>query len=94
MKIFDTNVMGNLRLLQTFHPMLARSSLKIALLMSSSEGSYYHNLKTQGKKMSGYRVSKAGLNMLGVEYAINPEVKKAGPRMIIMHPGNFLTKKH
>lgn len=85
MSVFRTNVVGNLRLLQTFHPMLANSSIKIALLMSSSRGSFT-NAAEIGEQTS-YRVSKAGLNMIGVLYASDPEVREAGIKVIMMHPG-------
>jgi NAD(P)-dependent dehydrogenase (short-subunit alcohol dehydrogenase family) len=90
-EIFETNVIGNLRLLQTFHSMLAHSSLKVALIMSSSEGSYEKPLKTEYSDPTGYRISKSSLNMLSVVYAIDPEVREAGIKMIIMHPGHVKT---
>jgi NAD(P)-dependent dehydrogenase (short-subunit alcohol dehydrogenase family) len=87
MKIFETNVCGNLRLLQTFTPMLLNGSLKLVLLMSSNQGSYDYAVHTHESDPVGYRVSKTALNMLSVVYAIDPEVKQAGVKVLIMHPG-------
>jgi NAD(P)-dependent dehydrogenase (short-subunit alcohol dehydrogenase family) len=90
MKIFQTNVCGNLRLLQTFTPMLLNGSLKLVLLMSSNQGSYDYAVHTHESDPVGYRVSKTALNMLSVVYAIDPEVKQAGVKVLIMHPGKYL----
>jgi NAD(P)-dependent dehydrogenase (short-subunit alcohol dehydrogenase family) len=88
LQIFDTNVVGNLRLVQTFYPLVAKSSLQLVLLMSSSQGSYELVGGDQTpSNPSGYRISKAGLNMLGVVFAVEPDVKKSEVKTILMHPG-------
>lgn len=87
--VFNTNVVGNLRLLQTFTPLLLKSNLKLAVIMSSSQGSL-DNAAQFGEKTT-YRISKAALNMMGVLYAIDPFVKDNGVKMLIIHPGHVKT---
>jgi NAD(P)-dependent dehydrogenase (short-subunit alcohol dehydrogenase family) len=98
MQIFDTNVVGNLRLLQTFHPLVEKSRLKLVLLMSTNQGSFESVSKNKScdndfMRPNGYRISKAGLNMLSVVYAVEPQVKDAGIKTIIMHPGKKVEMK-
>lgn len=83
--VFRTNVVGNMKLLQTFKDMLCGSTLKIALIMSSSFGSLDHAAMVGGA--TSFRVSKSALNMLCVLYATDPVVREVGVRTLIMHPG-------
>ena len=85
MDIFNTNVVGNMRLIQTFNDMVAASTLKTTLFMTSSLGSHNHAAQTGG--VTGYRVSKSALNMLAVLYAQEPSVREAGVKVLLMHPG-------
>jgi NAD(P)-dependent dehydrogenase (short-subunit alcohol dehydrogenase family) len=88
MNVYRTNCVGNLLLLQTFHPMLIKSSLKLAVIMTSNLASLSYTL-TEGGGQTAYRASKAALNMLGVLYAKDEQVMKAGVKVILIHPGWF-----
>lgn len=86
-EVFETNVIGNMRLLQVFHDMLTSSSLRLSLIMSSSLGSYTNAAELAEGSTIAYRCSKAALNMLAVLYASEPSVKESGVKVIILHPG-------
>lgn len=86
-EVYETNVIGNMLLLQTFHDMLARGGPKIAAIMSSSLGSYTNaGQKAEGTTVA-YRCSKAALNMLSVLYATEPAARDSGIKVVILHPG-------
>jgi norsolorinic acid ketoreductase len=86
MNVYQTNCVGNLLLLQTFHPMLSKSNLKLAVMISSSRGSLTNAAEVEPEQ-AAYRASKAALNMIGVIYATDQEVKDAGIKLLLMHPG-------
>ena len=88
-QVFNTNVVGNIRLLQHFTPMVLKSKLKMIVMMSSTQGSI-DNAAEYGEKTS-YRISKAALNMMSVLYAIDPLVKDNGAKVLIIHPGHVRT---
>jgi NAD(P)-dependent dehydrogenase (short-subunit alcohol dehydrogenase family) len=90
MNVYRTNTVGNLLLLQTFHPMLCQSTLKLAVLVSSVMGSYKHADESEGMETTAYRASKAALNMIGVVYATDKEVKDTGIKLLLTHPGTDL----
>jgi NAD(P)-dependent dehydrogenase (short-subunit alcohol dehydrogenase family) len=83
--VFNTNVVGNMRLLRTFTPFLQKSHLKLAVIMSSHMGSI-SDVPDRGEAVV-YRISKAALNMMSVLYAIDPAVKENGVKVLIVHPG-------
>jgi NAD(P)-dependent dehydrogenase (short-subunit alcohol dehydrogenase family) len=87
--VYETNCVGNLLLLQTFHSMVAKSQLKLVLLVTSDRGSYKNAAQTQKEEdeITSYRASKAGLNMIGVIYATDKEVKESGIKLLLVHPG-------
>lgn len=89
MQLFQTNVVGNLILLQTFHSMVAQSTLKIAAIISSSQGSIEHAVSSGQSDPTGYRLSKVALNMMSVLYAVQPQVRDAGVKVLIIHPGKL-----
>jgi NAD(P)-dependent dehydrogenase (short-subunit alcohol dehydrogenase family) len=88
MNVYRTNTVGNLLLLQTFHPMLSQSTLKLAVMISSNLGSQSVTA-TEGGGQTAYRVSKAALNMIGLLYVKDELVKKTGVKVILIHPGYF-----
>jgi len=83
--VYNTNVVGNMRLLRTFTPFLQKSHLKLAVIMSSHMGSI-EDVTDRGEAVV-YRISKAALNMMSVLYAIDPAVKENGVKVLIVHPG-------
>lgn len=83
--VFNTNVVGNMRLLRTFTPFLQKSHLKLAVIMSSRMGSI-GDVTDRGEAVV-YRISKAALNMMSVLYALDPAVKDNGVKVLIVHPG-------
>lgn len=87
---FDTNVLGNMRLLQNFHDMLCASTIRLAVMMSSSHGSLTIACSSQGSP-AAYRCSKVALNMMSLLYAVDPAVREAGIKVVIFHPGWYYT---
>lgn len=87
LEVYETNVVGNMLLLQTFHDMLLRGVPKIAAIMSSSLGSYTNAAEKAEGTTVAYRCSKAALNMLSVLYADEPSARDAGIKVLILHPG-------
>jgi NAD(P)-dependent dehydrogenase (short-subunit alcohol dehydrogenase family) len=90
-QVFNTNVVGNMKLLQTFHDFLNNSRLKLAVLMTSSLGSYTHAAEKAEGSTVAYRVSKAALNMLAVLFATDPSSVDNGVKTMIVHPGHVKT---
>jgi NAD(P)-dependent dehydrogenase (short-subunit alcohol dehydrogenase family) len=88
MNVYRTNCVGNLLLLQTFHSMLSKSDLKLAVLVSSIMGSYT-DVQERDMETTAYRASKAALNMIGVVYASDKGVKDAGIKLMLTHPGTL-----
>lgn len=86
-EVYETNVIGNMLLLQTFHEFLIRGDSKIAAIMSSSLGSYTNAAEKSEGTTVAYRCSKAALNMLSILYASEPSAHEAGVKLIILHPG-------
>ncbi len=77
-RLLDTNVLGPVRMLQTFTPLLDASSSPAVVNVSSSVGSLELASDPQGPyaglNVLGYPASKAALNMLTIQWA------KAHPR--------------
>lgn len=88
--IFRTNVIGNMKLLQTFTNMVCGSTLKLSVIMSSILGSKDHAARSGGD-ITSYRVSKSALNMLCVLYACDPLIQASNVHMLILHPGSVKT---
>ncbi|KAL3471333.1 hypothetical protein BJX99DRAFT_263353 [Aspergillus californicus] len=69
---FETNVIGAATLTETFLPLLQRSANPRLVFVTSADGSLAHNSDpispNWGTRASEYRVSKAALNMLLVQY--------------------------
>lgn len=86
-EVYETNVIGNMLLLQTFHEFLVRGGPKIAAIMSSSLGSYTNAAEKAEGTTVAYRCSKAALNMLSILYASEPSARDAGVKLVILHPG-------
>ena len=72
-RLLDTNVLGPVRMLQAFTPLLDASSSPAVLNVSSSVGSLEVASDPQGPyaelKLLGYPASKAALNMLTIQWA-------------------------
>jgi NAD(P)-dependent dehydrogenase (short-subunit alcohol dehydrogenase family) len=74
-RVFDTNVLGPVRVLKAFTPLLEASPAPVVVDVSSAVGSLTRNSDPAAPwKMLAYPMSKAALNMLTVQYA------KAYPR--------------
>ncbi|KAH7343506.1 putative oxidoreductase protein [Rhizoctonia solani] len=86
-RLFDSNVLGPIRICQAFAPLLQDRSAangvlpKIALL-SSESGSLTVSKHGRGP---AYAISKAGLNMMGRKLA--HELESAGVAVGLLHPG-------
>lgn len=73
-RVFNTNVLGTARVTEAFLPLLQRSTNQPKLLFATTAmASFSHNVDTQsrhyGPWATGYRASKAAVNMLMVQYA-------------------------
>jgi len=90
---FDTNVVGPMRVVQSFLPLVKRASKKVVVTISSSSGSaglqdrhrdFFHSL---GQDFHGYsyRVSKSALNLLTIAYA--KDYAAEGITFVPVHPG-------
>ncbi|KAG8684094.1 hypothetical protein FRC08_013908 [Ceratobasidium sp. 394] len=81
--IFGTNVIGPLRICQSFAPLLKGSSTQAKLILMSSDCASL----TIGRdeKSASYSISKAALNMLGRKLAYELETSKIAVGLI--HPG-------
>ncbi|KAG8717161.1 hypothetical protein FRC09_014670 [Ceratobasidium sp. 395] len=81
--IFETNVLGPLRVCQAFVPLLrGQSSVYKLILISSDAGSItvQKNLKSPA-----YGISKAALNMAGRKLAA--ELESSNVTVVLLHPG-------
>lgn len=87
--VFNTNVGGNLKLLQTFSDMLCQSRLRLAFIVSSKLGSL--NCASSEGGTTAYRISKAGLNMMSVLFAQDGKIQDEGCKVIVNHPGHVET---
>lgn len=81
-KHYNTNVLGPILLFQTFYPLLAASSVKKALFVSSIIGSLTFELIFPG---AAYGQSKAALNYTIKEFA--KDLKSEGFIIVPVHPG-------
>jgi NAD(P)-dependent dehydrogenase (short-subunit alcohol dehydrogenase family) len=80
--VLETNLVAPLRVMKAFIPLMSTSTVKKIICMSSDFGSIANN----DRKMFGaYNVSKAGLNMLVVQF--KNEYAEDGITFIPMHPG-------
>jgi NAD(P)-dependent dehydrogenase (short-subunit alcohol dehydrogenase family) len=86
-RILDTNVLGPLRLVETFRDNVAASSQRKIAMITSRMGSI-------GSNISGghyvYRASKAGLNALARSLAV--DLFKSGVIITMLHPGGVRTR--
>eukprot|EP01039_Chlorochromonas_danica_P006410 gene6410-7066_t len=89
LQVFNTNVGGNMRLLQIFSDMLCQSNLRLAMIVSSELGSL-HCASSEGGT-TAYRVSKVALNMFSVLFAQDEQIKNNGCKVIVTHPGHVET---
>jgi len=92
LKTYDTNVVGNLRMIQAFMPQVEKSQKKTVIGISSLAGSNtavpFMGTSYVGKTpepLFAYRVSKAAVNHLYACYA--GEYKKRGILFVPIHPG-------
>ena len=81
---FEVNTLGPLRVISTLIPRMAESG-KIGIL-TSRVGSMADN---SSGGMYGYRISKAGANMVGVNLA--HDLKPRGIAVFLLHPGYVKT---
>jgi len=80
--VLETNLVAPLRVMKAFIPLMSRSTVKKVICMSSDFGSITNNDR---KEFGAYNVSKAGLNMLVVQF--KNEYAQDGITFIPMHPG-------
>jgi len=92
LNVYDTNVVGNLRVIQAFLPQVEKSQKKVIIGISSLAGSNtcapFMETSYVGNEtgvLFAYRVSKAALNHLYACYAV--ENKKKGILFVPIHPG-------
>lgn len=79
---FQTNVIGNLFLIQTFLDLVLASQAKLICFVSSSLGSIQQN---DTSNYAAYNVSKAAVNMLASNLAASEF--SAGGKVLCLHPG-------
>jgi NAD(P)-dependent dehydrogenase (short-subunit alcohol dehydrogenase family) len=84
---FETNVIGSMLTLQTYKDLVLASRLKIFSVMSSVLGSVETLYEARGSGAAAYRVSKTALNMFAVNFSVETEMKNAGCKMLMLHPG-------
>ncbi len=85
LKQFEINALGPFRIVKAFKKHLSEGS-KVGFL-SSRVGSVADNSSSNNY---GYRMSKAALNMLGTNFAI--DLKPAGIAVALLHPGYVKTE--
>lgn len=81
-RLYDINALGALRMVESFLPLLERSSLKRLCFVSSEAGSVGSNPR---KAWFGYCMSKAALNM-GIRIIYN-DLRPEGYSFRVYHPG-------
>jgi len=84
---FETNVIGAMLTLQSFSGLVLASRLKLFSVMSSILGSIESAGVDGWAAVTPYRVSKAAINMYGVNFASEDRIKKAGGKVLLLHPG-------
>lgn len=81
--VYNTNVVGSMLTMQTYHDLLCASGVKLMVVISSRLGSIEQN---DSGGCAAYRASKAALNMLAMSYA-QDNARDTGCRVITVHPG-------
>ena len=81
-EVLETNLIVPLRVMKAFIPLIEKSTVKKVICISSDFGSIAMNDR---KEYGPYNVSKAGLNMLVVQF--KNEYAEDGITFIPMHPG-------
>ncbi|CEL97024.1 unnamed protein product [Vitrella brassicaformis CCMP3155] len=88
--VFDVNVCGVLDCIQTFTPLLRRSSRRLVVVISSRAGSL--SMHRRGS-ITSYRCSKAAANMLVKNFALEESKNDTdGITFISVHPGTADTE--
>ena len=82
---FNTNCVGTLMTLQQQTPRLAKSQAKLCVMLSSRLASIEQCNGLGG--YTSYRASKAAVNMLAATYVNDPDVRGAGVKCLLLHPG-------
>ena len=80
---FEINVLGPLKLIQSFMPNVEKSQGKKIIALSSKQGSFGERLKIP--MMYSYSISKAGLNSL--LYSLSFESKRKNILVVAISPG-------
>ncbi|XRM40500.1 hypothetical protein ABZX51_003818 [Aspergillus tubingensis] len=83
--VFNTNVTGVHHVTRSFLPLLMKGSLRKVINYSSGLGSIGHASARATQDSPSYKVSKAALNMLTVQYALSYANK--GFTFIVLSPG-------
>ncbi|KAE8337109.1 hypothetical protein BDV24DRAFT_154670 [Aspergillus arachidicola] len=83
--VFNTNVTGVHLLTQSFLPLLKKGTLKKVINYSSGLGSIGNAAAWAAQDSPSYKVSKAALNMLTVQYALS--LADDGFTFIVLSPG-------
>jgi NAD(P)-dependent dehydrogenase (short-subunit alcohol dehydrogenase family) len=81
-RLFDTNALGPLRVMEAFLPLMQRGPMKRLCFVSSEAGSIEHCRRTS---WFGYCMSKSALNM-AVRILFN-DLRPAGYTFRLYHPG-------
>lgn len=85
-KVFETNTIAPLKLVEAFYPRLQQGQLKKIACISSKVGSMTENTSGGGYI---YRSSKAALN--SVVKSLSNDLKEQGFTVLALHPGWVLT---
>lgn len=81
--VYHTNVVGTLLSLQSYHPLVMKSAVKVVVVMSSNLGSITNHFGG----FTSYRASKCALNMLAVTYSKDTEIDSSNGCVLCLHPG-------
>ena len=81
-KVLEVNLLAPTKIAEAFYPNLLASEWKKLVVVSSSEGSI---AGVSSPRMMGYRTSKAAINMMYTNIAV--QVKRKGVTVVMVNPG-------
>mmetsp|Transcript_119468 Transcript_119468/g.234772 ORF Transcript_119468/g.234772 Transcript_119468/m.234772 type:complete len:274 (-) Transcript_119468:201-1022(-) len=85
LNVYNTNVVGSLLTMQSYHGLLCAGGAKLVFVVSSLLGSIENAAGSGGR--TAYRTSKAALNMLAMTYSEDSSLRAAGGKVVALHPG-------
>jgi NAD(P)-dependent dehydrogenase (short-subunit alcohol dehydrogenase family) len=89
LETYNTNVFGGIQTLETFSPLLAKSTVPRVVFVTSSLGSFSRGNRETGGKFAVYRSSKSALNMMVLSLSRQERFK--GWKINLTCPGHVAT---